>query len=195
MPHIHTEPGQRDITVSAYIVRREGSERKCLVHFHRKIEVLMQIGGHIDLDHTPWQALIEELHEEAGYDISQLDVLQPFAEIPKLEGEVVHPVPFTANTHNVGADHFHSDLCYGFVTDEDPIADVAAGESTDLRWLSIEELRRAMKHGEAATHCLHVYEYLLAHLDGMHAIPAEVFSREKPADGGLVYKRGTPGGR
>lgn len=45
MPHINVKPGQRDITVSTYIVRLERGEPLCLVHMHRKVGKLMQAGG------------------------------------------------------------------------------------------------------------------------------------------------------
>lgn len=75
MPHIHTQPNQHDMTVSAYIVRKENDEWKYLVHFHKKIEVLMQIGGHIELDETPWQTVAHELEEESGYTPYELTVV------------------------------------------------------------------------------------------------------------------------
>ena len=68
MPHIHTAPNQHDMTVSAYIILRDGEDLKCLVHLHKKVGKLMQIGGHIELDETPWQSVVHELFEESGYD-------------------------------------------------------------------------------------------------------------------------------
>ena len=69
MPHIHTEPDQHDMTVSAYIVRTDSAEPLCLVHMHRKIGKLAQIGGHIELNETPWQSIAHELEEESGYTL------------------------------------------------------------------------------------------------------------------------------
>lgn len=111
MPHIHTEPDQHDMTVSAYIIRRENDDWKCLVHFHRKIEKLMQIGGHIELNETPWQSVAHEIEEESGYEIKQLQVLQPTTRRVTEVSNLSHPVPFSMNTHNVGDDHYHSDMC------------------------------------------------------------------------------------
>lgn len=114
MPHIHTEPGQRDMTVSAYIIRRENNQWKCLVHFHKKMQKLLQIGGHIELNETPWQAISHELAEESGYTLDDVQVLQYTGAQVEGGSNVVHPVPFAMNTHNVGNEHYHSDLCYGF---------------------------------------------------------------------------------
>jgi 8-oxo-dGTP pyrophosphatase MutT (NUDIX family) len=193
MPHIHTEPGQRDMTVSAYIVRRNQRETKCLVHFHRKVEILMQIGGHIELDETPWQSMAHELPEESGYQLDELRVLQPYADQPLGTGNIFHPTPFLSDTHNVGHEHYHSDLCYAFVADAEPREPAGEGESADLRWLSLTELEVAAKRGEAMMDCYYIYEYLLRHIDSMVEVPATEFSLEKPTNSGLTYKYGTPG--
>lgn len=195
MPHIHTNPGERDMTVSAYIVRLEaGAEPRCLVHMHRKIGKLLQVGGHIDLDQTPWQAVAAELGEEAGYELSQVDVLQPTAErIADDMGHVVHPVPFTLNTHNVGNDHHHSDICYGFVTTEEPARSVADGESDDLRWHTLAELKEGAVRDEVLPDIVGSYAYLIALLDTYVRVPAVAYSLEKPAEPAMTYTWGKPG--
>lgn len=68
MAHIHTAPGQHDNTVTLYIVRQFGTEWKGLLHMHRKHHRLLPVGGHVELDETPWQSAVHELREEAGYE-------------------------------------------------------------------------------------------------------------------------------
>lgn len=130
MPHIHAQPNQHDMTVSAYIVRQIDNVWHCMVHYHKKIDVYMQIGGHIELDETPWQAMAHELEEESGFTLDELSVLQPTIGRVRDVDNINHPVPFTMNTHNVGNDHYHSDLCYGFVAENLPENQTAEGEST-----------------------------------------------------------------
>lgn len=65
MSHIHPGHGQHDICVSAYIVLL-GDESKMLLHKHRKLGTLLQFGGHVELDETPWQAVLREIMEESG---------------------------------------------------------------------------------------------------------------------------------
>mgnify|MGYP001683399595 FL=1 len=78
MPHIHNKPGQHDICVSGYIVKiTEGDEPRIILHKHRKLKMLLQFGGHVELDETPWQAVLREIAEESGYDKNQLKLLQP----------------------------------------------------------------------------------------------------------------------
>jgi 8-oxo-dGTP diphosphatase len=188
MPHIHTAPGQHDMTVSAYVVRHVNGEWFCLVHMHKKIDMLMQIGGHIDLDQTPWQALAAELREETGYELAEVSVLQPFAGVPEITDAVVHPAPLLMNTRDVGGGHYHSDTCYAFVATAEPKGALAENESADLRWLTLAELQDASKNGEALQDTVEIYTYLLAHLENLTLVSASSFSLAKPTKG-ITYKR------
>lgn len=188
MPHIHTQPDQHDMTVSAYIIRREADEWRCLVHMHRKIDMLMQIGGHIELDQTPWQALVAELRDESGYELSELKVLQPYKELPYVEKAIVHPVPVLANTHSVGNEHYHSDMCYAFVAESLPMHPHAEGESNDLRWLSLAELQEEVDRAVALSDVVDIYKFIVQQVDAMHPIPADQYSLAKPQTG-ITYKR------
>jgi 8-oxo-dGTP pyrophosphatase MutT (NUDIX family) len=181
MPHIHTEPGQHDITVSAWIIRLVGDTPLVLVHMHRKFGKLMQVGGHVEIDETPWQTLSHELIEESGYLLDDLQVLQPGSEIPIVAEAIVHPVPVMSNTHKVSVDHFHSDYCYAFVAGDVPSRLPAEGESQDLRWITVDELQRAVTEGTAWQDVLDIYRYVVATcLPTYHPIDAALFSLEKP---------------
>lgn len=91
MPHIHTQPGQHDHTASAFIIRTDGTEPRILFHMHKKIKKLMQPGGHVELHETPWQAVVHEIEEEAGYEISQLKILQPKNYLQKPADATLNP--------------------------------------------------------------------------------------------------------
>jgi 8-oxo-dGTP pyrophosphatase MutT (NUDIX family) len=140
MPHIHTAPGQHDLTVSAWIVDTSQETPRLWLHMHKKFKALMQFGGHVELDENPWQSLCREIVEETGFDLDQLRVLQPPKPRPASRGMKVWPQSFAGNTHPVGSDHFHDDICFGFVTDQQPRGSVAATESQDLRLLTLEEI-------------------------------------------------------
>ncbi|OKL54024.1 hypothetical protein BSZ39_06355 [Bowdeniella nasicola] len=140
MPHIFTQPGGHDQTVSAFIFRTDCAEPRILVHRHRKLRGLLQVGGHIEPTENPWQALVREVKEESGYRIRHLKVFQP-APPPTFDypGFTAHPLPALVNTHQVGGDHFHSDLAYALLAESEPAGRPAEGESTDLRWVSLAE--------------------------------------------------------
>ena len=189
MPHIHTEPGQHDMTVSAYIVRKsDNGEWLCLVHMHRKIDILMQAGGHIELDQTPWQALAMELREETGYDLADVRILQ-WSLPPTVFHAITHPQPLLMNTHTAGEGHFHSDTCYAFIAENPPSEATKEGESDDLRWVTLKELQILVAQGDALRDVLEIYEYLLHKKHEMIELPATDFSLAKPVDGGITYKR------
>lgn len=193
MPHIHTQPDQHDMTVSGYIVRMDGDTPLCLVHMHRKIGKLMQVGGHIELNETPWQAMAHELAEESGYQLSELAVLQHTKDRVQEAHNVSHPVPFLMNTHNVGNNHYHSDLCYAFIADTVPEQLAAEGESSDLRWVTLDDLRRQAAEGIALNDVYNIYSFLLGHMHTYASVLASQFSLGKPQDAGMAYRYGAPG--
>jgi len=141
MAHIHTKPGQYDLTVSAYIVRTAPIPR-ILLHRHKTLGVYIQPGGHVELDETPWQAIIHELREETGYDMGQLRILQPHLRPPVPVHGDFHPQPVCLRSFPFEglAGHFHTDITYAFVTEEEPRYQVGEGESHDLTWVTREEL-------------------------------------------------------
>lgn len=144
MPHIHTKSGQHDLTASALIIRLDGPEPQLILHFHKKLKLYIQFGGHVELNETPWQAIIHELKEESGYDIGQLKVLQPKDRLKELTGSVVHPIPLALITHSFGGlDHFHTDTTFAFTAIEAPRHGVGDGESTDTRLYTARELAAA----------------------------------------------------
>ena len=142
MPHIHTMPNQHDHTVTAYIVRIDDGEPRVLLHRHKYLGKLLPLGGHIELDETPWVALLREIEEESGYDASQLMILQPPLRIRQEDilGVTLHPQPLVMNTHKIISGHYHSDAGYALLTHELPVRSPVGGESTDIRWLTRREL-------------------------------------------------------
>lgn len=140
MAHIHTEPGQYDQTVSAYIVRIDGDEPRMLLHKHKKLGIYLQIGGHVELDENPWQAISHELVEETGYNLSQLQILQPKQRIRKLNGAALHPMPVCINSHLIEPGHYHTDSGYAFITNQKPADAIQRGESTIIKWFTRTEL-------------------------------------------------------
>lgn len=143
MPHIHLEPGHHDHTVSFFIVRTDFEEPKLMYHVHRKTGRLSMFGGHVELDETPWQTLLHELEEESGYGPEQVELLQPDLRLPKCTGVVTHPLPLFVHTglFPVEPEHYHTDMMYALVTDEEPQAAPLEGESQDIRLFSLSELR------------------------------------------------------
>lgn len=150
MPHIHTEPGQHDLTASAFIIRQVEGVPHILFHLHKKHAKLLQPGGHVETSETPWQAIAHELEEETGYKLHDLEVLQPAGMLKSLPGIVMHPIPSTFNTHSINTDnglHYHTDAAFTFIATDIPSSKPHEGESQDLRWLSLQDIEK-LKGGE-----------------------------------------------
>jgi 8-oxo-dGTP pyrophosphatase MutT (NUDIX family) len=144
MAHIHTGPGQHDLTVSAFIVRDAPGGPCLLLHRHKKLALLLQPGGHVELDENPWAAIIREIAEETGYRSTQLAILQPPQRMvgPLGDSAVLHPQPVSVLTHDYDPDgrHRHTDLGFAFLASEEPDSEPQAGESACLLWVSLAEL-------------------------------------------------------
>lgn len=143
MPHIHTKAGQHDLTTTAFIVRVTNGEAYGLMHRHRKLAMLLPVGGHVELDENPWAAIIHEINEESGYEINQLSVLQPDERVLTMDGVKTHPVPLFLQTHQFkkGESHFHVDVGFAFVTDQYPQSSPQDGESSELLWLTNRQIQ------------------------------------------------------
>ena len=142
MAHIHTNFGEHDLTASAFIVRDDLSEPQILLHMHKKLNVLLQPGGHVELSEDPWQAIEHELREEAGYTFDELEVLQPKDRMHSLSGTKLHPMPLNINTHKFDSEgaHRHTDMSFAFLAHAAPNLLPADGESKDVRWVTSEQL-------------------------------------------------------
>ena len=102
------------ITGSGIVV----GERGVILHLHKRLNMWLQPGGHIDAGETPAEGALREAREETG-----LDVVHPTTG-PWLVHLDVHPGP---------RGHTHLDLRYlMYAPDADPAP--GADESQDVRW-------------------------------------------------------------
>lgn len=165
MSHIHTEPGEHDLTASAYIIRVDLGEPAIFLHKHRVLKKWLQFGGHVEIKENPWQAIARELHEEVGYEMSQLTLLQPDLPAVEFTNAVVHPVPATTLTVQYGdLDHLHTDLAYAFTASEPPGQKIGKDESDVLRAFTVAELKN-LSDDEIPTNvrelCIYLIETIL----------------------------------
>jgi 8-oxo-dGTP pyrophosphatase MutT (NUDIX family) len=175
--HIHVLPGQFDLTVSAYIIRTadQGTPPALLLHRHKTLGVLLQPGGHVELDETPWQAMMREIREETGYEPDQLRLLQPRLRLSSLPGGDLHPVPVGVRSFPFGdLPHFHTDLTYAFVTNADPRSAVGAGESRTLAWFTRDQLTDpALElYADVRVLALFILDHLLVEWEAVPTTPA-----------------------
>lgn len=159
MPHIHTNDSEHDLTVTAYIIRTDTPEPQALLHMHRKLNRLLPVGGHVEINESPWQAIAHELEEESGYTLNNLEILQPLSRIKHMTSVVQHPYPLSMNTHDIPDAHFHTDIEYAFIAKSDPDGIISEGESIDLRWLTHEEMNE-LDSSVIFTNTKEVYDFI-----------------------------------
>lgn len=182
MPHIHTDPNDHDWTVTAYIVRTDLDTPKALLHMHRKLNMLLPVGGHVETNESPWQAIAHELREESGYALSQLHIVQPPSRVKHMSKVVQHPYPLSMNTHYIPDNHLHTDIEYGFITESDPEHPLHDSESNDLRWLTLDEIM-AVPPSEIFQNTREVYIFLINEaLEGWDRVDTNSFLMEHPED-------------
>ena len=178
MPHIHTAPGQHDFTASAYIVRTDRDEPELLLVNHKKYQTYIQPGGHVELNETPWQAVLHEIEEETGYKTTQLKIIQPPDRIASLDsGSVLHPQPILVQTHEAAeGPHYHTDSAFFFTTDSDPINKPGDGESQDLIWVKLPEMKNIADKTPMSLDAYNVFSQVCAHyLDEWDALETTEF--------------------
>lgn len=143
MAHIHTGKDEHDFTAGAFIVRLDFEQPRLMLHLHKKQNVLLHFGGHIELKETPWQAVRHEILEESGYDMDQLQLLQPPERLKTLRSGDLHPYPVSISTHTNGKNihHFHTEISYAFVANEPPRHNIGLGESEDIQLFTCAELK------------------------------------------------------
>lgn len=128
MPHIHK---LIDFVVSVFIVRRG----RVLLVYHKKYREWLPIGGHIELDEDPEQALYREIHEECGLKARVL------AKAPRIAHPGVKPLPTPdyVDAHRIGASHKHVAFIY-FATAASGCVKLHTREHRQYRWVSRADL-------------------------------------------------------
>ena len=114
----HADPTH--VTASALVVGQRGT----VLHLHKRLNIWLQPGGHIESGETPADGALREATEETG-----LVVAHPVSG-PRFFHVDVHPGP---------RGHTHLDLRYLLHVDD--VVDPAppAGESPHVRWFSWDE--------------------------------------------------------
>ena len=131
MAHIHEKI---DFIVGVYIVYKN----KVLLIHHRQLDKWLPIGGHIELDEDPDEALFREVKEECGLEI---EVLNDKPNI-KSDGTKFLYTPISMNIHKISETHSHVGLCYFAKAKSDKFI-WNKEEHKDIRWFSKEDLEKS----------------------------------------------------
>jgi 8-oxo-dGTP pyrophosphatase MutT (NUDIX family)/GNAT superfamily N-acetyltransferase len=127
------------VTASAIVVGDLG----VVLHRHKRLNIWLQPGGHIEANETPWAAAAREAFEETGLPVAATEPVDRLIHVD------VHPGP---------RGHTHLDLRYRLTAPAvQPVP--PEGESQDVRWFSwaeaiaiadpgLEGVLRAIQPGE-----------------------------------------------
>lgn len=128
MPHIHEFI---DFVISAYIVY----ENKFLLIHHKKLNKWLPIGGHIELDEDPEEALFREIKEECGLEV---DILGEKPQVESRGTKFLYP-PIFSDIHDISDTHKHVGLYYFAKAKSDNIV-LNRKEHNEIRWFKEEDL-------------------------------------------------------
>lgn len=142
----HTfSPGH--VTGSAFVACR--STGNVLLHHHRRLDAWLQLGGHDDGEHDPRATALREAAEESG-----------LKDLTLLSDEILD-----VDVHDISAGkgeppHKHHDVRYALVTGRPDEIQRDAGESLDLKWLTLEEAAEKMNEPGATRALLRLAKLL-----------------------------------
>ncbi len=129
MPHIHP---LYDFVVSVFIVHRD----RVLLIYHKKYQEWLPIGGHIELDEDPEEALYREIQEECGLKVSI------FSKAPAIRHPGVKPLPTPdyVDAHRISETHKHVAFIYFGKSQSDKVI-LHEREHREFCWVSEKELK------------------------------------------------------
>lgn len=106
------------------------------MRLHDKYKIWLSVGGHIELNEDPVQAVIREVKEEVGLEVTVWGKTQSF-----VDGSQDLIPPVFLNRHKVYETHEHVTLVYFAQSDTPTVEAITGREQSDgLRWFTKEEL-------------------------------------------------------
>lgn len=129
----------RHLTATTYVV----CDGATALHRHKRQDLWLPPGGHVDRDELPHEAALREVEEETGLDaalVAERDDFESAATTPLPEPQHTHLVDINRADGDVG--HQHIDLVF-YAETEDREIDPGDGEVApdDWTWVTPDELR------------------------------------------------------
>ncbi|MBI2019330.1 NUDIX domain-containing protein [Candidatus Daviesbacteria bacterium] len=129
---------KKHFTATAYIAAKINGEFRVLLHRHKKLNLWLGIGGHIEKDENPVEAVIREIKEETCLEVALIgDKLFKVDDVEELIRPVAlleeHLPPYKSEPA-----HYHIDLIY-FAICKNPQKIKMAEE---FNWFSKKDLQK-----------------------------------------------------
>lgn len=142
-----TVKGEKQFTASVWIITKTKPKKVLLVH-HKKFNMWIQPGGHIERFENPVEAAIREAKEETGVDIGFIksfskqtkDKVTKFLTIPKffLEQKIA--------AHGQEPEHLHLDIQYVVGVEKEQVLKHSVRESHGIGWFTKKEALELPTH-------------------------------------------------
>lgn len=123
----------RHFTVSVYVVH----DRRVLLHWHRRLELWLPVGGHIERDELPEDAAVREVYEESGLRVQLYRPRSLRLFDQDQTRELISPAHFMVQ--GIQSGHQHIDFSFYALSDSSAVVP-ESGLPEDYRWLAYEEL-------------------------------------------------------
>jgi ADP-ribose pyrophosphatase YjhB (NUDIX family) len=135
MPHLHD---RIDFTVEVFIVYKN----TVLLRKHDKYGIWLSVGGHVELDEDPNQAVLREAKEEVGLEIILDTRLRPATNADSNDYKELIP-PYFLNRHRVSVTHEHVTMTYFARSTTNIITESGEDEqSSGFKWYSRKALEQ-----------------------------------------------------
>ena len=128
MPHIND---LYDFTIAAYIVNNDS---QVLIVNNPRYNKWLPVGGHIELDEDPEQALYREIKDESGLEVTILASKPEFESV----GTKFILTPNYVDVHEANLPHRHIAFTYFAKAKSGDF--IKSDEHDDMKWLSKAEL-------------------------------------------------------
>ena len=133
------------VVVGGFVYAKE--EQKFLVIYHNDLKMFLYPGGHIDSgDVNPLEASKREVFEETGFDDIEEVILSNNGLIP-IDIDT-HVIPYNERLNL--PEHYHFEFRYLFTIDSIKEVKLDLSESSNFKWISIDELIEDKNYGRIA---------------------------------------------